>query len=185
MNKFMPSLKDLMEFMGASWPIALGVLLASGGMLYADHLSLPYLASLPKWAPGAAFVAALFSGSVLIVAALKSIINMASEPFRKKRRLASQAEHIAGLNDLPDAERYILAWAIANSTQVIAAPYFNAHIKGLITRGYLITPPGSHSALETPLWIPDHIWQALKEALRGEDLSKFVGARPFDRWSAF
>ncbi|OAV52473.1 hypothetical protein A6U98_27135 [Rhizobium sp. WYCCWR10014] len=181
-TQFMPSLKDLMEFMGASWPIALGVLLASSGILYADNVASSYLASLPKWAPGAAFVAALFSGSVLIVSALKSLINLARKPFMRKRRLAWQAEHVAGLEDLPDSERYILAWAIANSTQVVAAPYFNAHVKGLITRGYLLTTPGSHSINETPLLIPDHIWKALKEGLQGENLSALIGVRPFDRW---
>lgn len=178
----MPSLKDLMEFMGTSWPIALGLLLASVGLLCADYFAFPYVASLPTWAPGAAFITALLSGSVLIVSVIKMIIDLVSAPFAKRRRLAWQAQHAAGINDLSDPEKLILVWALANSTQVFAGPYFDGNIKALIARGYLSIPPGSHRTDETPLQIPNHIWSALKADLGDEDLSPLIGQRPFRRW---
>ncbi len=178
----MPSIKDLIELMGTSWPISLGLLLASASMLLADHLGLPYLASLPAWAPGAAFTVAVFSGATLTVSIIKSTISLICRPFDRRRRRKRQANHVAALADLSNDEGYILAWAVANRTQVISAPYFNATVKALITKGYLLMPPGSHSPVETPFLIPDHIWEAIKADLRDANLGDLVGARPFDRW---
>jgi hypothetical protein len=175
-------LKELTEFMGTSWPIALGVLLASNGLLLADHLGLEYVAALPTWALGAAFTGALLSGSALIVAIIRWILDAINRPIRKRRRIGRQAEHINALNDLPEEEGVILAWAIANGTQVVSVPYFNAHVKALMTKGYLILSPGSHHSNETPMLIPDHIWKVLAEESKGEDLSGLKRVKLFSRW---
>jgi hypothetical protein len=178
----MPSIKDLLEMMSTSWPVALGLLFASSGILLADYFALSYLASLPKWLPGAAFIVAICSASVLAVSVARAVLEMACVPFARRRRLKRQAEHIAGIEDISEPEKWLLAWAIANQTQVFSGDFFNEHVKALMARGYIRVPAGPHLTDKTPLHIPDHIWAALKERLRGEDLSKLFGARPFDRW---
>jgi hypothetical protein len=178
----MPSIKDLIELMSASWPVALGLLLASAGILTADYLHLPYLASLPAWLPGSAFVIGILSGSVLVVAIIRELIRWAKAPFIRRRRLRSQREHLKRLHDLSEAERWLLAWAVANRRQVFSGDYFNEHVTTLLARGYLRVSSGSHLSNNMPLHIPDHVWEAINKGFSSQDLSELVGLRPFDRW---
>lgn len=168
--------------MSTSWQIALGLLLASLGILTADYFDLPYLTSLPSWLPGAAFIGAILSGSVLGVAIARTAIEMAAAPISLRRRLERQAKHVEGLGDISQPEQFLLAWAVANRTQVFSGDYFNEHVKALLARGYLSVPAGNHLTNKTPLRIPDYIWEALKNDLRDQDLSQLVGLRPFDSW---
>lgn len=179
----MPSLKDIVEAMGASWPAALAIFIASVALLGADHLEMRYLQALPSWSLGAAFISAITSGSILIVALLQQTIGLAMRPIRRRRYKAAEAAHVESLNDLPQPEMWLLAWAVANQTQVFAGPYFNPYIKALIAKGLLQIPGGHHHTDETPLLIPDHIWKALKDDWKNQpQLQELVGLRPFDRW---
>jgi hypothetical protein len=178
----MPSIKDFLEMMSTSWQVALGLLFASSGLLVADQYSVSYLASLPTFLPGAAFIIALCSGSVLLVATVRGLVRLIKKPFQRRRLIAMQSRHAEAVHDLSDAEKWILAWALANRTQVISANFFDATIKALIARDYLIVPPGPHRSDETPLRIPDHVWAVLKRDLQNEDLSSLVGVNPFRRW---
>lgn len=181
----MPSIKDFVEAMGATWPAALAIFLAGIAVLASERFELHYLATLPSWVPAAAFIAVVLSGSVLAVAAVRAVIDLARGPIRRRRQARYYAEHVAMLDDLPAQEAMLLAWAVANSTQVISAPYFNPHIKALAAKGYLQILAGSHRPHETPFRIPSHIWKALKsEAEKDpEALRPLIGQRPFQgRW---
>lgn len=178
----MPSIKDFIDMMSTSWPVALGLLLASSGVVLADIYSVAYIEALPSWLPGGAFVLGICSGSVLLVTIFRSALELAAAPFKRKKRNAIRAKHVEGLNNISDPEQWILAWAFANRTQVISADYFNETIKALITKGYLVVPAGQHLPNKMPLRVPDHIWEAISSELQNEDLSHLVGVRPFDRW---
>lgn len=119
----------------------------------------------------------------MIVALLQQTIGLAMRPIRRRRYKAAEAAHVESLNDLPQPEMWLLAWAVANQTQVFAGPYFNPYIKALIAKGLLQIPGGHHHTDETPLLIPDHIWKALKDDWKNQpQLQELVGLRPFDRW---
>lgn len=157
-------------------------LIASTGLLSADYFQLSYVKSLPGWVLGVTFILLVLSGSVLTVSLIRWVIEAIEKPIRRKRRARWEAEHVAAINELPNDEGYILAWAVANQMQVFSAPYFNADIKALMAKGYLFNVPGSHAAHQVPFMIPEYIWRYLKQSCEGEDMSRFVGQRPFSRW---
>ncbi|WP_157813649.1 hypothetical protein [Sinorhizobium meliloti] len=174
-------MKDLLEAMTASWPVALAVFLAGAGILGGYHFDMRYLTALPAWLPGAAFIATLCSASVLTVAIIRSALQLITRPFRRRAREKWQAQHIAALDDLPEPEAFLLAWAVANKTKVFSAPYFNPHTKALVAKGFLSIPPGNHRTDEMPFAVPDYIWDVLKEQLQEADIGQLRGLRPFDR----
>ncbi|MDX0178616.1 hypothetical protein [Sinorhizobium meliloti] len=175
----MPSIKDLLEAMTASWPVALAVFLAGASILGGYHFDIHYLTALPDWLPGVTFIATLCSASILTVTITRSILELVTRPFRRKAWEEWQAKHIAGLDELPEAEALLLAWAVANKTRVFSAPYFNPHTKALVAKGLLTIPGGSHHTDEMPFEVPDHIWGALKENLTKTDLRPLQGLHPF------
>jgi len=80
--------------MSTSWPVALAILVASISILASDYFQLKYMATLPAWAGGAAFLAAVLSGSVLSVALVQQITGLAMRPIRKRRYEAAKAAHV-------------------------------------------------------------------------------------------
>lgn len=179
----MPSLKDILEAMNSSWPVALTALVAGFSILLGYHYELQYLSALPSWVPGTAFLAFALGGSILAVNIIRWVLAWITTLFRKRRAEQWKREHIAGIDDLPEAEAYLLVWAVANRTRVFTAPYFNPHTKALTAKGYLMIPPGNHRSDQMPYEIPDYIWGALKEQLAGQDLSGLVGQKLFqDSW---
>ncbi|MCW8283929.1 hypothetical protein K7A42_23785 [Agrobacterium sp. InxBP2] len=177
----MASFKDLLDLLSASWPVALALLLAGLAILcgYEFELTAKYLRSLPEWTPGAAFVAVAIGGAILFAALAQAVVEVAARPVRQRRSAQWRKAHIDGLEDLSDPEKGILAWAYANRTKVFSAPYFHPVTKALTAKGYLQIPPGSHHSDETPFEIPDHIWEAVKDDLRDDDLTELVGLMPF------
>lgn len=179
----MPSIKDFVEAMSTSWPAALAIFIAGASILISDYVGLKYLETLPNWMPGVAFLVTVLSGGILAVALLQSVATLAMRPIWQRRFKAAQRSQIADLENLPEPEALLLAWAVANRTQVFSGPYFNPHIKALIAKGLLTIPPGHHHSDEIPLQIPDHIWTAVKDDTKDEPLlQELVGLKPFDRW---
>ena len=178
----MPSLKDIVDAMSASWPAALAIFVAAAAIMGADQFDVQYMDTLPSWSVGAAFLGSILSGSILVVALARAIGNLAMSPMRRRRLKAAQANHARKLEDLPEKECFILVWAVANNTQVISEPYFNNYIKALVAKGFLEIPPGNHHSDETPFYIPDHIWAVLKADIIGResDIKELVGYLPFD-----
>ena len=179
----LPTVKDLIDLLRAGWPVSLAVAFASVGVLTADHYQMSYLSLLPAWLPGAGFVGFIASASLLLVALVQGVGRMMAAPFARKRRLQNQERHVEGLNDISDPEKWLLAWAVANNTQVFAGDYFNEQVKALLARGYLsLAFGGAHYPSETPLRVPDHIWAVLKKELQSHEIKGLIGARPFSRW---
>ncbi|NSL21745.1 hypothetical protein [Agrobacterium tumefaciens] len=173
----MPSLKDLLELMNSSWPVAMVLLLAGAAILVGHESSITahYFVALPTWTAGAAFIAVAFGGSMLSVTALRFLIDWASGPFRRRRNAKWKKDQLASLSDLSEPEKILLAWAFANRTRVFSAPYFHPVTKALTAKGLLMIPGGNHHTDKTPFEIPQYLWDFLKEDLADDDLKQFVG----------
>lgn len=179
----MPSLKDFIEAMSASWPVALAICLGSSVVLACKSLGVSYLASAPAWLFAATFFAAVLSGSVLAVSALRSAINWISHWRKRLRRERLEQRHVEKMSELPATEQAILLYALAQGTQVFAAPMNHRLVEPLIAKGYLCIVPGVHDMSEWPHIVPEHIWRALNRD-RERLLKKSELPDPFaeDRW---
>lgn len=176
----MPSLKDFIEAMNASWPVALTIFAACCGLLISDTFQLRYLAGLPSWVLSATFVIAVFSGSVIIVRALQGIISLITAPLRARRFDSAVKAHLKRLEEMPPEEGAILAWAVANKKQVFVAGINEPRLAPLVAKGFLERLAGTHSMLEWPYRIPDHVWDELMRQWN-EDPFEFNAPNPFIR----
>lgn len=177
----MPSLKEFIDAMDTSWPVALTIFFAASALLYADHSGIRYVQGLPTWFVGAVFVAAVLSGSVVASAAVRKLFALAMRPFVTRRRRIAQVKHVEGLSGLPNNEIAILIWAAAQNTQVFLAPLNHKFLEPLVAKGYVVILPGMHTVHEWPHSIPDHIWQDLRsnpEALKKHENMGY----PFRYW---
>ncbi len=171
----MPSIKDFIDAMNASWPVALAVLLACVALLLGDYADLKYLHGLPPWAMGAVFVMGVFAGSVVIVRIVQLVVAAILKPFkREKRRRAIQA-HLAKLDEINAGEAYILVWAAQQNRQAFVARFDDARLTPLVAKGFVERMGGSHSILEWPYRIPDHIWAEIKRQLDEDPQREIAG----------
>jgi hypothetical protein len=163
----MPSLKDFVEAMSTSWPVALAIFLGSSATLIGEAYGIEYLATLPNWLLGTAFLLAVFSGAVLAVSLLRSVLSQIARPFRIRRIRKWKAQHIEKLQRMPTQEIHVLAWVAAQNTQVFLAPLNDAALEPLIAKGYVEIVPGHHSVLDWPHRIPDHVWDFMINEVAG------------------
>lgn len=179
----MPSLKDFIEAMSASWPVALTILIGTAAIIIGDAAELPQLAMMPNWVAGTAFIVAAFAAAILVVSAVRGAISLAMAPVRDRRQKQWMAKHLGGVDKLPPEEMHVLAWAVACRTQIISAPYFDARTKALTAKAYLQVVPGQHHTDNTPFKIPGHIWDEISKEVIPEDIAERLRAHsPFSRW---
>lgn len=157
----MPNLKDFLEAMSASWPVALAILLGSSAVLAGERVELSYLTTLPGFIFGIAFLSAAFSASVLFVTFIRFTLAQFAKSRASQRRKHQIEKHVAGLDDLPAQEREVLSYVAACRTQVFLAPQAHVRLEPLIAKGYVQMMPGIHSILEWPYKVPEHIWAEL------------------------
>ncbi|WP_156921897.1 hypothetical protein [Azorhizobium doebereinerae] len=158
----MPSLKDFIEAMGASWPVALAIVLGALGILAGDHYEIRYLQGLPSWALGTVFFVGAFALAVLTVGITRAAIRALLWPFRAISRWRYRRKKLAELYELPPEETHVLAWAVQQRSQVILAPLGDRRITPLVAKGFLHLVPGRYSVLDCPYKIPDFIWETIK-----------------------
>lgn len=158
----MPSIKDFIEAMQTTWPVALGIFLGSAAILGADALGVSYVSGLPQWVLGTAFIVSALSASILIVAVIRGLVDLIAGPFRRRRMRERQKRHIDDIEKLPRDEQYVLFWAASNNTQVFLAEFNNRLLLPLISKQYIIVHTGTHHIHEWPHHIPDYIWDYLR-----------------------
>lgn len=174
----MPTLKDILDAMSASWSVALAVLLASGAILLSDVYEVRYVQDLPNWVPGVSFVAATLSGSVLVVALVQKVIDLAMIPVRRRRVAKQRAADFNRLVDLPDDEASLMLWAVANNKQAFTADMFDHKTRALVAKRLIFIAPGHHQPNKTLYIIPDHVWEHLRAELRDDQqLNEFQSKR--------
>ncbi|NVM43196.1 hypothetical protein HWX16_23210 [Ochrobactrum intermedium] len=164
----MPSIKDLLDAFAASWRVALVALLASAGILVADFYKLEYVADTSRWIINGAFIVGIVSGAILISYLVSQLARVISWPFlwylaktREKDKEKKLQEHAAGIHDLPEEQRYILAYFFTTKERAFAAEINHRRLVPLITRGYVKQQGGTHGALDWPHFIPEHIWNEM------------------------
>lgn len=157
----MPGLKEFIDAMGASWPVALAACIGSISILVGEGFGISYLATLPRLVFGIAFLIAAFSGAVLIVAIIVKSIAGIEDHRTRRRRAEAKKRHIAALNNLPDEEKAVLNYVASCRTQVFLASMNHNRLEPLIAKGYVEVVRGMHSVVDWPHKVPDHIWNEL------------------------
>ncbi|RVL05647.1 super-infection exclusion protein B [Sinorhizobium meliloti] len=178
----MPSLKDFIEAMNASWPVALAILLASCALLIGEAVGLKYLQGLPPWTMGSIFIVAVFSGAVVVVRLVQLLVSALGAPFRRRRREAIYRKHLARLDELHPEEAQVLVWAALNNRQVIIADFNDIRLAPLVAKGFVDRLGGTHTMWEWPFRIPDHVWDELKRQVKEENIEMNVPNPLADRW---
>lgn len=159
------NIKDFIEAMNASWPVALAVLLGAFGLLASESYGYDYLADLPKWGRGVIFSVGVFSGAVVAVRVLQWIGYVVTLPRRRWLRKKRISRDLQLLAELPNQEQFILYWAAQNNLQVFHCQLHNPATEALVAKGLVIMIGGSHSMLEWPYSIVDHVWQEVRRDL--------------------
>jgi hypothetical protein len=177
----MPSLKDFTEAMNASWPVALAIMLGATAVLLSHHYEVAYVQALPGWMLSIAFLIALFSGAIIVVAIIRGLLDLFKMPFRRRRAKKWKERHVHQIGNLPQSEMHVLIWAAVNNTQVFLAPMNHERLEPLIAKSYIQMLAGRHSIIDWPYKVPDHIWDTLTA-----DQSKLPPpdrvSSPFSRW---
>lgn len=157
----MPSVRDILDALNSSWPVALAAFVASVALLVCDAYEVEYLKGLPASTTSTAFVIAITSAALLVARAAKALVDGIGKRGSARQRALQLADHAAKAWELPDEEKHILAWAVANKQQVLLASFIEPRLQPLVAKGYLQRLSGSHSVLEWPYRIPDHVWLEL------------------------
>lgn len=157
----MPSVRDIIDALNSSWPVVLAVFVASIALLICDAYEVEYLKGLPASTTSIAFVVAITSSALLVARVAQALIAGLRRIGSARVRSERQLEHARKLWELPDGEKYLLCWAVANRQQVFLANFTEPRLQPLVAKGYLHRLPGSHSMLEWPFKIPEHIWAEL------------------------
>ncbi|PZU80670.1 MAG: hypothetical protein DI528_22245 [Shinella sp.] len=173
------NIKDFIEAMNASWPVALAVLLGAFGLLASESYGYEYLADLPKWGRGVIFAVGVFSGAVVAVRLLQWIGYVVSLPHRRWQRKKRIARDLQRLAELPSQEQRILYWAAQNNRQVFHCEFNNPPTEALVAKGLVIMIGGAHSVLEWPYSIVDHVWEEVRKDLNSRTDIPTIG-NPFE-----
>lgn len=176
----MPSLKDLLHAMSASWPVALAILLGALGTLVGYSLKLPFLAGLPSWVFGTAYIVCVCSAAILVVTCMRGFVSGAGRWMSRGNMKKAVQEHADGILSLPIEELHVLVWAAVNNRQVFLAPFNHERLEPLVAKSYLDKLSGTHSVLDWPYRIPDHVWKSLRAQV-AEMPSRSEVADPFAR----
>lgn len=170
----MPSIKDLLDAFAASWRVALVALLASSGLLAAEYHKLEYVADTSRWVINAAFIVGIVSGAILLSFMVAQFARLASYPFRiratnKEERAKAEAllKHAEKLHDLPDDQKYILAYFFTTKQRAFTAEINHKKLIPLVTLGYIRAVSGRHSMIDWPYYIPEHVWDELERYAEG------------------
>jgi hypothetical protein len=176
----MPSLKDFMEAMQSSWPVALAITIAASALIAADSNELEYVAALPGWFLGAAFVVGVCSAAVLCVAMLRGVFRATRQVYWWIRSIGSRKRIAAQLQKLPHDEIHVLVWAKTHGKQVFTASFLEEKLVPLTKKGLVIRHGGQHSIVQWPYSIPNNVWDAIDLAFTKEDPRSVPS--PFGYW---
>ncbi|KAB2656277.1 hypothetical protein F9K94_17410 [Brucella tritici] len=170
----MPTIKDLLDAFAASWRVALVALVASTALLAADWYKLEYVADTSRWVINGAFIVGIVSGAILISYMVAQLAKVIAYPFKvyaerkSKKDVESKLKaHAEGIHSLPRDQKYILAYFYTTKQRAFPAMFNHPRLVALIQLGYVARAGGTHSAIDWPHYIPQHIWDELEENSEG------------------
>lgn len=161
----MPSIKEFVEAMTASWHAAAAAFLGSVFVIIADIFDFRYLKNLPEWVLAATFIVLVFSTAIILVSLLKHGFHLLRKSQLYKRDALKKSGRVQRLRELPDSEWNFLVARVVQSEQVFLARIDDPIVNALKVRGYVHMVGGTHSILQWPYQIPDYVWDAVKNEL--------------------
>jgi hypothetical protein len=157
-----PSLKEFIDAMSISWPIALAISIGSGIILVSnEYIHISYVQRLPEWFFTALFIIFIFSLSILIVSIIQTTFRGINILHKNRKHWANLAKHVSQISELPDEEMQILMWAAKHKRKSFVESLHHPQLEPLIAKGFIRVVPGQHSIIDWPYIIPDHIWDAI------------------------
>jgi len=72
----MPSLKEFLDALTASWPVAAAATLGSGLILYLHRIHAPYVEQMPEWATTTIVVIGIYGVFVWLIRILQGIASL-------------------------------------------------------------------------------------------------------------
>ena len=159
-----PSLKEFVDAMGTTWPVAAAISLGSAIILAAEGAGVSYVADLPGYLTTAIFFVAVFAGAVCAVAILQTLLQ-AIEKWKHARQVAAiEARRIKKLINLPPNEHEIMSWLFSSNTQAFAAELADRRLVPLMQKGLIVQhQDGALSVLDWPHAVPDDVWDVMEE----------------------
>ncbi len=157
----MPTLKDFVAALQAGWFPALASTVGCSIIVAGDYYDLPYLGSTPDWVVSIAVVVGVFSISVLIanIAYLPVVVWVAI-----KRRIEAKKFRKVVTTEVENAsqeEKRVLAYLVTAGRKAFQAEINNPMLAPLVSKGFLIKLPGTHSMLAWPYIVQDDVWKHL------------------------
>ena len=147
--------------MEASWPVALAACSGASAILVGDAYGVRYLLDLPPWLFSTAFLIAVFSGAIVVVAIIQWCLRALHKFVRWRGHQKQIAAHLGRLRALPENEIEVLFWAAQHGRQVFLTNLNHPRVEPLLAKGYLQLVAGTHDVLDWPYKIPDHVWDFL------------------------
>ena len=154
----LPKLRDFLDAFDVPWPVAGGVALGSGILIYLHDHDLKYLRQLPDWADTLLFVLFVYGAVVIVMKVLGWFAHA------NKQRLAT-LKRFRGINAALDSlnaeEREVLSCLVENNQRSFTTNLADSHVATLLQKGLLVRGEGSHSILDWPHTVPDEVWMHL------------------------
>ena len=155
----LPKLKDFLDAFDAPWPVAAGVAVGSGVLLYLHGLGIKYLRALPDWADTTLFVLVVYGSVVVGMKILVGLGHMIGR-YRAKRQRIRNID--SALDSLNAEERGVFSYLIGNNQRSFTTNITDAHVATLIQKRLIVRGSGDHSILNWPHTVPSDVWNALQ-----------------------
>ncbi len=152
---------------------ALAAAIAAASIYLGAEQNFLHLGTLPFWSRMTAGIVAIFAGSVVLGRLIDHIcgwVNRIHETHQETKKQAEKKKRIiAEPDDLNDREREILSFALLTNQKSFTAGIDGEKLTSLMTRGLVVRQSGVYSVIKWPYFIPDFVWDAMKD--RRQELS--------------
>src|SRR5713226_3299828 len=151
----MPSLKEFLDALTASWPVAAAATLGSALILYLHRIHAPYVEQMPEWATTTIVVVGIYGVFVWLIRILQGIASL----IRRRRGRAMRSELIRHeLNTLNREGAIILFDLVGRNQSSFQASMLNDTVSLLVARGLVNRAPGYFSRVAWPHTIDEDVW---------------------------
>ena len=165
---------------------ALAAAIAAASIYLSAKQNFLHLGTLPPWSRTTAAIVAIIAGSVVLARLtdhICALVKRMHETHQTKKKQAEKKKRIiAELDDLNDREREILSFALLTNQRSFTAGIDGEKLTSLMTGGLVVRQSGVHSMIEWPYFIPEFVWDAMKDRRQ-----EFSHANPYSSppWARF
>ena len=156
----MPSLKDFIAALQATWSAALVALIGCSIVVAGNWYKVPFFTDAPTSLTTTAAIVGSFAFSILAV----NLVYSASLAYRgwwtgrvRKGQIREAVE------SCPDGEKEILAYLVTSGRQAFAAKWNDRRLIPLVTKGIVQRLDGNNDLLAWPFLVRKDVWSYLQE----------------------